>query len=58
MEMDPELFEECQRQYEEKQAKSKEVEEHRQFTWKRLAQAAAERDGVGGGGEDDHMITS
>ncbi|CAH8339243.1 unnamed protein product [Eruca vesicaria subsp. sativa] len=56
MEMDPELFEECQRQYEEKQAKSKEVEEKRQFTWKRLAEAAAERDGVGGG--EDYMITS
>lgn len=56
MEMDPELFEECQRQYEEKQAKSKEVEEQRQYTWKRLAEAAAERDG--GGGEEDHMITS
>lgn len=54
MEMDPELFEECQRQYEEKQAKSKEVEEQRQYTWKRLAEAA-ERDGVG---EEDHMITS
>ncbi|ESQ49081.1 hypothetical protein EUTSA_v10020593mg [Eutrema salsugineum] len=59
MEMDPELFEECRRQYEEKQAKSKQVEEQRQFTWKRLAEAAAERDGVGGGeGEEDHMITS
>ncbi|KAG2272625.1 hypothetical protein Bca52824_067180 [Brassica carinata] len=56
MEMDPELFEECQRQYEEKQAKSKEVEEQRQFTWRRLAEAAAERDGVGGG--EDYMITS
>ncbi|KAJ0263693.1 Serine/threonine protein phosphatase 2A 57 kDa regulatory subunit B' alpha isoform [Hirschfeldia incana] len=56
MEMDHELFEECQRQYEEKQSKSKEVEEQRQFTWKRLAEAAAERDGVGGG--EDYMITS
>ncbi|CAF1935718.1 hypothetical protein HID58_068618 [Brassica napus] len=55
MEMDPKLFEECRRQYEEKQAKSKEVEEQRQFTWKRLAEAAAERDGVGG---EDYMITS
>ncbi|CAN6809826.1 unnamed protein product [Brassica oleracea var. botrytis] len=57
MEMDPELFEECQRQYEEKQARSKEVEEQRLLSWKRLAEAAAKRDGVGGGGED-HMITS
>uniref|UniRef100_M4EQK4 Serine/threonine protein phosphatase 2A regulatory subunit n=1 Tax=Brassica campestris TaxID=3711 RepID=M4EQK4_BRACM len=30
MEMDPELFEECQQEYEEKQARSKEVEEQRQ----------------------------
>ncbi|CAH8354763.1 unnamed protein product [Eruca vesicaria subsp. sativa] len=51
MEMDPELFEECQRQYEEKQAKSKDVEEQRLLSWKRLAEAAAER-------EEDHMITS
>ncbi|CAA7033550.1 unnamed protein product [Microthlaspi erraticum] len=59
MEMDPELFEECRRQYEEKQAKSKEVEDKRQFTWKRLAEAAAERerDRVGRG-EEDHMIIS
>ncbi|KAF2616000.1 hypothetical protein F2Q70_00009741 [Brassica cretica] len=57
MEMDPELFEECQRQYEEKQARSKEVEEQRLLSWKRLAEAAAKRDRVGGGGED-HMITS
>ncbi|KAJ0249564.1 Serine/threonine protein phosphatase 2A 57 kDa regulatory subunit B' beta isoform [Hirschfeldia incana] len=52
MEMDPELFEECQRRYEEKQAKSKEVEEQRLLSWKRLAEAAAKRDG------EDHMITS
>ncbi|CAN8270047.1 unnamed protein product [Cochlearia groenlandica] len=59
MEMDHELFEECQRQYEEKQAKSKEIEEQRQVTWKRLAEAAAERDRVGGDKEEeDHMITS
>ncbi|KAG5405554.1 hypothetical protein IGI04_011673, partial [Brassica rapa subsp. trilocularis] len=56
MEMDLELFEECQRQYEEKQAKSKEVEEQRLLSWKRLAEAAAKRDGVVGG--EDHMITS
>ncbi|KAG2318370.1 hypothetical protein Bca52824_011583 [Brassica carinata] len=53
MEMDPELFEECQRQYEDKQAKSKEVEEQRLSSWKRLAEAAARRDGG-----EDHMITS
>ncbi|KAF7818671.1 serine/threonine protein phosphatase 2A 57 kDa regulatory subunit B' beta isoform-like [Senna tora] len=50
MEMDAELFEECQRQYEEKEGKAKEVEEKRQLNWKRLADAAAERGG-------DDMIT-
>lgn len=40
-EMDAELFEECQRQYAEKQAKAKSVEEQRQLKWKRLADAAA-----------------
>ncbi|CAN8259897.1 unnamed protein product [Cochlearia groenlandica] len=62
MEMDLELFEECKRWYEEKQAKSKEVEEQRILTWKRLAKAAEEQDkvltGRGGEQEEDHMITS
>ncbi|KAJ0234862.1 Serine/threonine protein phosphatase 2A 57 kDa regulatory subunit B' alpha isoform [Hirschfeldia incana] len=55
MEMDPELFEECQQEYEEKQAKSKEVEEQRQSRWRRLDEAVEERERVGG---EDHMITS
>ncbi|XP_058738099.1 serine/threonine protein phosphatase 2A 57 kDa regulatory subunit B' beta isoform-like [Vicia villosa] len=41
LEMDAELFEECQRQYLEKEAKAKEVEELRELNWKRLADAAA-----------------
>ncbi|KAJ4889325.1 Serine/threonine protein phosphatase 2A 57 kDa regulatory subunit B' alpha isoform [Raphanus sativus] len=53
MEMDPELFEECQQEYEEKQAKSKEVEEQRQSRWRRLDEAVEERERVG---EEDHMI--
>ncbi|GAB2235795.1 hypothetical protein Droror1_Dr00026236 [Drosera rotundifolia] len=46
LEMDVELFEECQQQYEEKQARAKEVEEQRESTWKRLAEAA-----------EEHMVT-
>ncbi|XP_050228719.1 serine/threonine protein phosphatase 2A 57 kDa regulatory subunit B' beta isoform [Mercurialis annua] len=51
LEMDTELFEECQRQYTEKESRAKEVEEHREQTWKRLADAGARR-----GGED--MVTA
>ncbi|XP_028776061.1 serine/threonine protein phosphatase 2A 57 kDa regulatory subunit B' beta isoform-like isoform X1 [Neltuma alba] len=50
MEMDAELYEECRRQYVEKEAKAKELEEQRLLNWKRLADAAAERGG-------DAMIT-
>ncbi|CAN0878710.1 Serine/threonine protein phosphatase 2A 57 kDa regulatory subunit B' alpha isoform [Linum grandiflorum] len=50
MEMDGELFEECQRQYEEKETRAKDAEEQREMNWKRLAEAAAERG-------DDVMIT-
>lgn len=42
LEMDAELFEECQRQYLEREAKAKEVEELRELNWKRLADAAAQ----------------
>ncbi|KAK4789853.1 hypothetical protein SAY86_017157 [Trapa natans] len=42
MEMDSEMFQECQRHYEEKQAKTREVEQRRQLTWKRLADAASQ----------------
>ncbi|XP_052173315.1 serine/threonine protein phosphatase 2A 57 kDa regulatory subunit B' beta isoform-like [Diospyros lotus] len=40
MEMDVELFEECQREYSEKESRAKEVEERRELTWQRLAAAA------------------
>jgi len=42
LEMDVQLFEQCQRDYEEKQARAKHVEERRQLTWKRLAEVAGE----------------
>nr|KYP41918.1 Serine/threonine protein phosphatase 2A 57 kDa regulatory subunit B' beta isoform [Cajanus cajan] len=45
LEMDAELFEECQRQHSEKEAKAKEIEEERELKWKRLADAAS-RNGV------------
>ncbi|KAK6943890.1 Protein phosphatase 2A, regulatory B subunit, B56 [Dillenia turbinata] len=51
MEMDLELFEECQKQYAEKEAKATQLEELRAMTWKRLAEAADE-----GGIED--MVTA
>ncbi|KAL3523510.1 hypothetical protein ACH5RR_016344 [Cinchona calisaya] len=40
-EMDAELFEECERKYEEKEARAGKVEEQRVWTWKRLEEAAA-----------------
>ncbi|EYU39647.1 hypothetical protein ABFS82_06G185900 [Erythranthe guttata] len=42
IEMDSELFEECQRQYEEKEARTGEMEEQRQLTWKKLEEVAAQ----------------
>lgn len=42
VEMDAELFEECQRQYLEREAKAKEVEEQRELNWKRLSDVAAQ----------------
>ncbi|KAL7109318.1 hypothetical protein ACP275_06G168900 [Erythranthe tilingii] len=41
-EMDTELFEECKRQHEEKEAKIEEVEEKRVSTWKRLEEVAGQ----------------
>ncbi|KAK4481103.1 hypothetical protein RD792_011974 [Penstemon davidsonii] len=43
LEMDAELFEECQRQYAEKEARARELEEKRELTWQRLAAAAQGR---------------
>ena len=42
IEMDAELFEECQRQFEEREAKAKELEVQRELNWKRLAEAASQ----------------
>uniref|UniRef100_A0A5B6Z4M9 Serine/threonine protein phosphatase 2A regulatory subunit n=1 Tax=Davidia involucrata TaxID=16924 RepID=A0A5B6Z4M9_DAVIN len=52
LEMDVELFEECQRQYVERESKARELEEQRELTWKRLEAVAAEA-----GGEDMVMVT-
>lgn len=46
LEMDAELFEECQRQYQEKEALARELEEQRESTWRRLeAVVAAKAEG-------------
>ncbi|MED6184646.1 hypothetical protein PIB30_049522 [Stylosanthes scabra] len=50
LEMDAEFFEQCQKQHAEEEAKAKDVEEQRELTWKRLADAAAQN------GVDD-MVT-
>ncbi|XVF76367.1 hypothetical protein PTKIN_Ptkin13bG0260900 [Pterospermum kingtungense] len=50
MEMDAELFEECQRQFAEKEARAGEAEEQREMKWKKLADVAAQRG-------DDDMVT-
>ncbi|KAE8676512.1 Serine/threonine protein phosphatase 2A 57 kDa regulatory subunit B' beta isoform [Hibiscus syriacus] len=51
MAMDAELFDECERQFEEKESRAQEVEEQREMTWKKMVDAAAER------GKDD-MVTA
>ncbi|KAG8380556.1 hypothetical protein BUALT_Bualt06G0027900 [Buddleja alternifolia] len=42
LEMDAELFEECQRQHEEREGRAGQLEEQRVLTWKRLEEAAAQ----------------
>ncbi|XP_073138999.1 serine/threonine protein phosphatase 2A 57 kDa regulatory subunit B' beta isoform [Henckelia pumila] len=42
VEMDTELFEECQRQYAERESKTRELEDQREFLWQRLAAAATQ----------------
>ncbi|XP_027365766.1 serine/threonine protein phosphatase 2A 57 kDa regulatory subunit B' beta isoform-like [Abrus precatorius] len=42
LEMDAALFEECQRQYLEKEARARELEEKRLLTWKKLEAVAAQ----------------
>ncbi|XP_011094501.1 serine/threonine protein phosphatase 2A 57 kDa regulatory subunit B' beta isoform [Sesamum indicum] len=51
LDMDSELFEECQRQHEEREAKAGEVEEQRELTWKKLEEVASQ-----GTGEDNMVI--
>lgn len=41
MEMDNDLFEECEKQYQENEAKTWELLEQREMTWKRLEEAAS-----------------
>lgn len=41
-EMDAELFEECQKQYLEKEARARESDEKRELTWKKLEAVAAQ----------------
>lgn len=41
-EMDVELFEQCERQYLEKETKARDLEEQRELTWKRLEAVAAQ----------------
>lgn len=42
MEMDADLFDECQRQYSEKAARATELEQQRELRWQRLAAAATQ----------------
>ncbi|XP_049375951.1 serine/threonine protein phosphatase 2A 57 kDa regulatory subunit B' beta isoform-like [Solanum verrucosum] len=42
MEMDADLFDECQRQYSEKASRATELEEQRELRWQRLAAAATQ----------------
>lgn len=51
LEMDAELFEECQREYVERESRAGELEEQRELTWKRLEKVAAQA-----GGEDMVMV--
>ena len=41
-EMDSELFEECEKEYLEKETKARDLEEQRELTWKRLEAVAAQ----------------
>ena len=43
LDMDAELFEDCQWQYAEKEASASKLEERREWTWQRLAAAATQR---------------
>ncbi|CAL5365515.1 unnamed protein product [Camellia sinensis] len=52
LEMDAELFEECDQQHAEREARARESEEHRELTWKRLEAVAAQS-----GGDDMVMVS-
>lgn len=52
LEMDNELFKECEQQYLEKEANAKVLEEQRELTWKRLEAVAAK------GGSDDMVMVN
>eukprot|EP01018_Ginkgo_biloba_P013619 Gb_08396 [translate_table: standard] len=43
LEMDQELFQECENKFHEEEAKEKGVQEKRELTWKRLEEVAASR---------------
>ena len=45
LEMDAELFEECQREYAEREGRAREVEQQREVNWKRLEAVAAQAEG-------------
>lgn len=47
LEMDQELFQECQRKYQEDESKAKSIEETRELTWKRLEAAGNQRSNSG-----------
>ena len=52
LEMDSELFEDCDQQYAEREARSHDLSEQRELTWKRLEAVAADA-----GGEDMVMVS-
>lgn len=52
--IDAELFEECQRQYIEKEDKAQELEERRQMAWRRLEAAVEEEKS----GNEDMVLAS
>uniref|UniRef100_A0A5B6Z481 Serine/threonine protein phosphatase 2A regulatory subunit n=1 Tax=Davidia involucrata TaxID=16924 RepID=A0A5B6Z481_DAVIN len=47
LEMDAVLFEECQRQFVERESRTRELETQRELTWKRLEAVAAQAEGEG-----------
>ncbi|KAJ3674676.1 hypothetical protein LUZ60_005292 [Juncus effusus] len=58
LDMDGDLFEECQKQYIETQMTDKEMEERRQLAWKQLEQLVNDKMSDNNGGDDDDMVVS